>query len=679
MSERYPGGIITKSPATPTGPYENGTAPGIWTLDQQLQYQQQGVWPTAGLQPPYIEEVFSTYLYKGNSLTQTITNGIDLSGKGGMVWIKATNPSFNFNPILFDSTKSPSQYLFTNTTDANQTNIYQLTSFNANGFSLGDGNFTNNSAYNYVSWTFRKQPKFFDIVTWTGDGTNRTIPHNLGSVPGCMIVKCTNAAYGWMVYHRSTGATKFLYLDTTDAAITNSTAWNDTAPTSTVFTVGNAPLGNESGKTYVAYLFAHDAGGFGLTGTDNVITCGSFTNDAAGAGTVNLGYEPQWVIFKNATSADGWYMYDSMRGLSMTSSARTTANGTYGDGIDSPPLFSPSITASSTGFSLYAGLTAGSSNIIYIAIRRGPMKVPTLGTSVFAPTTQTGTGSARSVTGLGFPPDMVMLDSKSFANNFTYDKLRGPNIRLFTNDTAAETNDANRLTAFNQDGYSLGTLNPNESGVGYANWNFRRAPSFFDEACYTGTGVAGRTVTHNLTVAPEMMIVKGRSNTGQWRVYSSALGATQAARLNSTDSFGSNSFAWNDTAPTASVFTVGDDTGVNQNTYTYVAYLFATCPGVSKVGSYTGNGTTQTIDCGFTGGARFVLIKRTDSTGDWYVYDTARGMTVLTDPYLLMNSTAAEVATLGSVTTVSTGFALNSTILAAINVNAGSYIFLAIA
>ena len=129
------------------------------------------------------------------------------------------------------------------------------------------------------------------------------------------------------------------------------------------------------------------------------------------------------------------------------------------------------------------------------------------------------------------------------------------------------------------------------------------------------------------------------------------------------------------------MFTVGTSTSGETNysgTY-YVAYLFATCAGVSKVGSYTGNGTTQTINCGFTGGARFVLIKRTDSTGDWYVYDTARGMTTLTDPYLLMNDTAAESATLGSVTTVSTGFALNSTILAAINVSSATYIFLAIA
>jgi hypothetical protein len=100
---------------------------------------------------------------------------------------------------------------------------------------------------------------------------------------------------------------------------------------------------------------------------------------------------------------------------------------------------------------------------------------------------------------------------------------------------------------------------------------------------------------------------------------------------------------------------------------------------VSKVGTYTGNGTTQAIACGFTGGARFVLIKRTDATGDWYVYDTARGMTVLTDPYLLLNSTAAETATLGSVITSTGGFTVNASILAAINASGGSYVFLAIA
>jgi len=671
MSNRYKGAVISATPPTLVA---GAGASGVWTLEQQMQANAAGLWPVNG--PFYVEDVFSTYLYTGNSLTQTVTNNINLSGNGGIVWIKARNPSFNFNPILFDSTKSPSQYLFTNTTDANQTNIYQLTSFNANGFSLGDGNFTNNSAYNYVSWTFRKQPKFFDIVTWTGDGTNRAIPHNLGSVPGCMIVKCTNAAYGWMVYHRSTGATKFLYLNTTEAAITNSTAWNDTEPTSTVFTVGNAPLGNESGKTYVAYLFAHNAGGFGLTETENVISCGTFTTDGTGAATVNLGYEPQWVMFKDTVNADGWYMFDNMRGMSMTSSARTTANGTYGDSSDSPTLFFPS----ATGFTLNAGLTAGSAANIYIAIRRGPMKVPTSGTSVYNAVARTGTGSATTITGVGFPPDLAIPPARSGGSKRFYDRLRGALRPVYSDTTDSEATETNSLTGFDaMDGVKFGSGTGNVSSTTYINWYFRRAPSFFDEVCWTTTqtGFGITAITHNLGVVPELIITKARNTSGNWMVrVEGVTGNTSYLRLNSTDALTTFTL-WG--TPTTTTFSEDEFGALGSAGTTAVAYLFATCAGVSKVGSYTGNGTTQTINCGFTGGARFVLIKRTDAVGGWYVYDTTRGMTVLTDPYLFLNSTAAEVATLGSVTTVSTGFALDSAILAAINANGGTYIFLAIA
>jgi hypothetical protein len=127
------------------------------------------------------------------------------------------------------------------------------------------------------------------------------------------------------------------------------------------------------------------------------------------------------------------------------------------------------------------------------------------------------------------------------------------------------------------------------------------------------------------------------------------------------------------------VFSLGTSIRANQSGTTYVAYLFATCPGVSKVGSYTGTGTTQTINCGFTGGARFVLIKRTDDIGDWYVWDSARGIVAGNDPYLLLNSTAAEVTSTDYVDTFAAGFELTATAPAAINASGGSYIFLAIA
>ena len=131
--------------------------------------------------------------------------------------------------------------------------------------------------------------------------------------------------------------------------------------------------------------------------------------------------------------------------------------------------------------------------------------------------------------------------------------------------------------------------------------------------------------------------------------------------------------------PTSTQVYIGTNDAVNKSAATYVAYLFASCPGVSKVGSYTGTGTTKQIDCGFTGGARFVLIKRTDSTGDWYVYDSARGIVSGDDPYLLINSTAAEVTNTDYVDTYSAGFELSSTAPAGLNANGGTYIFLAIA
>jgi hypothetical protein len=341
-----------------------------------------------------------------------------------------------------------------------------------------------------------------------------------------------------------------------------------------------------------------------------------------------------------------------------------------------------------TGFN-FNGTNFGSTSgetFIYIAIRRGPMKVPTDATKVYNAVARTGNSTVTDVS-CGFPPDMLFVQSRdsSGLGPSDWDRLRGANRYLNQNNTNAEGTTTNAVEAFGSTGVTFGIdnnyLGVNRSPYVFINWFFRRAPGFFDEVCYTGTGVA-RTVTHNLAAVPEMMIVKMRSSAGyNWFVYHSALGNSFGINLNSTNGSASYGTAlWNSTTPTSTVFSLGTNLNINSSGNTFVNYLFATCPGVSKVGSYTGNGTTQTIDCGFgAGGVRFVLIKRTDAVGGWYVYDTARGMTVLTDPYLFLNSTAAEVATLGSVTTVSTGFALNSAILADINVNAGTYIFLAIA
>jgi hypothetical protein len=232
--------------------------------------------------------------------------------------------------------------------------------------------------------------------------------------------------------------------------------------------------------------------------------------------------------------------------------------------------------------------------------------------------------------------------------------------------------DSNTQVYFS-DGASSNTANGSGTRILEA---FRRAPGFFDVVCYTGTG-ANRTVSHNLGVVPELMIVKGRSGATAWQVYSSGLANTEYLVLNTTAAKATGATRWNSTTPTSSVFSLGTASEVNTSSATYVAYLFSTVAGVSKVGSYTGTGTTNQINCGFTGGARFVLIKRTDSTGDWYVWDSARGMVSGTDPSLLLNTTAAEVNA-NSIYAITTGFQIVST-AAGINASGGSYIFLSIA
>ena len=665
MSDRFPGGVISATPVVPTP----SSAPGIWTLDQQEQAQKAGTWPFGG--PfTYIEDVFSTYLYTGNGSTQTITNGIDLAGKGGMVWCKGRSTAYHH--AVFDTARGASWLLETDTTIAQE---YDggVTAFNANGFSLDSWVESNANGATQVSWTFRKQPKFFDVVTYTGDGTsNRQISHSLGSEPGCMIIKRTDSTGNWFVYHRSIGNTYALLLQTTDAQAA-ATIWNNTSPTSTNFTVQGGA--NTNGGTYIAYLFAHNAGGFGLTGTDNVISCGSFTTNASGAASVNLGYEPQWVMWKASSGSSSWYMSDVMRGMSRTGYSYLFANLNSAEDFTAG-LFSPTATGFETSDSMNSNTT-----YIYIAIRRGPMKVPTDGTKVYNAVSGTGGSTTIPCFISGFPVDFAMVKNRA-VNAYWADvsRLQGSGIYLQSSSTAAEA-----TNSFMELDYSTGWSADPTVSTNFFSWMFQRAPGFFDEVCYTGTGSA-TTFSHNLGVAPELMIVKSRSAAGtNWKVYQKDLGTLYGSgnpayqynlTLNSTASTDYSLSRWSQD-PTSTVFGVATNADTNGSGTTYVNYLFASCPGVSKVGSYTGTGSTQTIACGFTGGARFVLIKRTDSTGNWGVLDTARGMVSGTDPYLNLNTTAAEVNA-NNVYTTTGGFQLVSSD-ANFNANGGSYIFLAVA
>jgi hypothetical protein len=639
-----------------------------------MQAQAAGLWPSQPL-PPFVEDVFSTYLYAGTGANQTITNGVNESGKGAMTWIKCRTDATSH--ALYDTERGAGRYLTPNATSAQATSGSSrgLSSFNLTGFSLDDDSFsgrTNQSGQNYTSWTFRKQEKFFDIVTWTGDGMdNRQISHSLGSVPGCIIVKATSGSYtrGWAVWHRGinpTSTNNMVYLNTTAAQTTEGIFFN-TLPTASVFTLSSDPFVNGPNigtpTTYVAYLFAHDAGGFGLNGTDNVISCGSFTCPGSGGVDVNLGYEPQWILTKKVSGTENWNTWDTMRGWALTNQAFLAPNlssaETTFSGVD---YFYPT----ATGFRLNSsfGLIG---DYIYIAIRRGPMRVPTDGTKVFKPL---GKSPASTTSGVGFPADMSLakyaISSQDWLNS-----SRLTNKILYTNSTGAEDSifgPAGPQPFDTQDGFKLTTI----STTDYAFWAFRRAPGFFDEVCYTGTGSA-TTQTHNLGVAPELVIWKRRSSTSDWRVWQSSFSVNDGLYLNLTSAKDTDSNVQT-AIPTATVLNLATGAYTNASGSTYVAYLFASCPGVSKVGSVTHVEPT-TVVCGFI--PRFIMIKSTTATGtdDWFVFDSARGLVPGNDPYLRLNSPGAENTPFGAadlVDVTSNGFIMNG-------FGGGNYIFLAIA
>jgi hypothetical protein len=375
-------------------------------------------------------------------------------------------------------------------------------------------------------------------------------------------------------------------------------------------------------------------------------------------------------------------MFDNMRGVYTSLDDYLLRANTIAAEVNAPRLdfnangFSPT--------SADAEFNASGSTYIYIAVRRGPMKTPTVGTSVLGINARTGTGVDVTVTG-GQTDDLAVIKARSTNGGALWAaRFTGKNY-LQSDSTAAEATAGTTILQTNpwdvMDGIKVGSTSSvtNGSGATYINYLFRRAPGFFDVVCYEGINPS---ITHNLGVTPEMYIVKSRSSSavtgGRWSVYHTGYDtANNFIRLNSDSAITAGTI-WG-SGPTASVIGATGGTPVNDVGQTYIAYLFATLAGISKVGSYTGTGALQTINCGFTTGARFVLIKRTDSTGDWYTYDTARGMSSGTDPYFWMNTTAAEDATTNYVDTDTTGFKVTAAAPASLNAVGGNYIFLAIA
>lgn len=600
-----------------------------------------------GLSPTYVEDVFSTYLHTGTGASQTITNGIDLSTKGGLVWIKERNNYYG--NALVDTIRGANQVLFTNSTGVQTTYGSTVSSFNSTGFTLGNAAIVNDSTAGYekyVSWTFRKQPKFFDIVTWTGNETVRTINHNLGSVPGCIMIKQFDQnSTQWAVYHRSLGSNGALCLNDTSAFSGGDYWFGAINPTSTQFTIGVSGETNQTGKNFVAYLFAHDAGGFGVDGTENIITCGSYTGTGTNYGWKQvffMGFDPQWMLVKKSSAAGtSWVVVDSMRGLSTGSINELCANTTNPENnlAMAGSIYPTAQGSSSTGGSIVASSNTNVNELgatyIYIAIRRGPMKLPTDPNQVLS---QSAISSDTTPITTGFPADLCI----NLSNTSATDESHKFQSRIQSGNYLKANSNLNEFTGSALAFQSNTSVTPNVQVAPWAVACLRQTPKVFDMVHYELYNSAnGQDIHHNLKATPELIIIKQRSGNnpansgglvvapsyltnygGSFQTYLSFFSATGA------NAEGTTSGLIKAIGPTinATHFGTGSFSNTSAQDNSHIAYLFASYPGISKVGTYTGTGATQEINCGFASGARFLLIKNRLTAEHWYLFTAAKGL-----------------------------------------------------
>ncbi len=412
---------------------------------------------------------------------------------------------------------------------------------------------------------------------------------------------------------------------------------------------------------------------FGEEGDQNIIKCGSHSHSTTTNVRIYTGWEPQWVMTKNVSASSNWAMLDCIRGMpvgtdgpSLAADSNAAENGVIGT--------SDFVLPHGDGFTLKYGGTAinpGNGNkIIYIAIRRPDGyvgKPPEAGTNVFA--MSVGSGSNPRYTS-GFPVDMALEKQPAGNDNW---KLSG---RL-TQGTYTYPDENFAQGSHYQWTYDWMTGWSEYTGISasYQSWMWKRNAGF-DVLAYEGNGTAGHQIPHSLNKPPEMMWVKNRTdNSTNWMVMhsdattSAGSGAKNYMYLNTNGTPQDSIHAWNDTDPTSTCITLGGSGEVNLNSKNYIALLFASVEGISKVGSYSGPGGVVTITTGFQ--PRFIMVKKTSGAGGWHVFDTVRGMGSGNDPLLYLNTSGAQI-TVDYVTPNSTGWSTTSG-----NLSQGDYIYYA--
>ena len=311
-------------------------------------------------------DYFETVLYTGNGGTQSITS---LDFAPALCWFKSRTTTDAH--AWYDSVRGATKRIKSNSADAETTQSTALTSFNSDGFSIGAGGDVNTSSASMAVWNWKETADAgFDIVSYTGNGSARTLSHSLSAIPKMIIVKRRDASGGWIVYHASLGNTKISELHENAASQTSSASWNNTTPTTSVFTVGDANATNANNGTFIAYLFAEKKG---------YSKFGKYTSANSHDSTfVYLGFKPSMIMFKNTSYSGGsdWHILDRTR-YTFNGSSEAVLEPNTNDAVNYSAF--GEVDFLSNGFKIRNdnGVSSGGYDHIYMAFAESPFVTST--------------------------------------------------------------------------------------------------------------------------------------------------------------------------------------------------------------------------------------------------------------------------------------------------------------
>ena len=634
--------------------------------------------------PVFPEEVFSVNAIQGDGGTgQNIVTGFDLAGEGGLVIFKeCAHDAAGADPCWYDTVRGNGKLLNATEDSGQTTNSTNPWTPNSTGFNTGDnfGGSENPSSERSTALTFRKCKGFFDVVQYTGTGSAQAISHSLGSTPGFIITKLISADQTsnsdggfWSAWHRSLGNNKYINIGNfIGEAATDTTVWNNTAPTATTFTVGSAQRTNDNGKTYIAYIWGHNDASFGRDKDKPIIHCGTYAGtgsaDSNGSPKISgLGFEPQFLMsrrYDGGGSSGPLLCCDYLNGMTRggNSYAGTfysiTGTAASQEGVEN---FSPGI-APYDGDGAFFQATApnwneNNQNWIYIAISKPIMEQEDYENQgytftsndlfrdkVYTSTSQEGFKFADP----GWCPDFTYC--RGYGGNgqfFSSARLNGRDSRQMKQGSTTWETEGDQenfkdwrygstgksmttsSAAPSQSGYYTATRQTYLSLQYYSGLMHRKFPKSFSSRMWVGTGSA-QAHDHGLGTTPEMVAI-GQIESGKpfylWHHGFAQHGYSNSYFLNWAANEQIEQSGSGQITVSSTQYTPNTEDGSGSGSTQYWGGFWATVPGISKVGYYTGTGSNNFIDAGFTNGTKFLMLKRLDSTqtsgnGRWVILST---------------------------------------------------------